>query len=382
MNNSPVLALAKDLISRQSITPEDAGCQVVMIERLQALGFEIEVMVFEDTTNLWARRGTEAPLFAFAGHTDVVPAGSLEQWHTPPFEPTIIDDHLHGRGAADMKGSLACMVVAVERFIEQHPDHIGSIGFLITSDEEGPFINGTVRVVETLMERGENIDMCIVGEPSSTHFIGDVIKNGRRGSITGDLKVKGTQGHVAYPHLANNPIHQALPALAELVTTKWDDGNAFFPPTSFQIPNLQAGTGASNVIPGEFHVQFNMRFSTELNNDKIIKKVHSILDSYGLNYELDWTLSGDPFLTDHGALLDAVVAAVEEVNHVKPQLLTTGGTSDGRFIARMNGQVVELGPINATIHKVNECVSIADLEKLTDMYQKTLQKLLCPHPEK
>ncbi|WCE30477.1 succinyl-diaminopimelate desuccinylase [Vibrio sp. SCSIO 43137] len=376
MSDSPVLALAKDLISRQSVTPEDAGCQEVMIERLKALGFEIEVMVFEDTTNFWARRGTEAPLFAFAGHTDVVPAGPLEQWHTPPFEPTIIDDHLHGRGAADMKGSLACMVVAVERFIAQNPDHKGSIGFLITSDEEGPFINGTVRVVETLMARDENIDMCIVGEPSSTHFTGDVIKNGRRGSITGDITFKGTQGHVAYPHLASNPIHLALPALAELATTKWDDGNAFFPPTSFQIPNLHAGTGASNVIPGEFNVQFNMRFSTELCNDEIVRRVHSTLDSYGLDYELKWTFNGDPFLTDHGDLLDAVVASVEEINHKKPELLTTGGTSDGRFIARMNGQVIELGPVNATIHKVNECVSIPDLEKLTDMYQKTLEKLL------
>ncbi|MDG3088825.1 succinyl-diaminopimelate desuccinylase [Vibrio hannami] len=376
MSDSPVLALAKDLISRQSITPEDAGCQDVMIERLIALGFEIEVMVFEDTTNFWARRGTESPLFAFAGHTDVVPAGSLDQWHTPPFEPTVIDGHLHGRGAADMKGSLACMIVAVERFIAENPDHKGSIGFLITSDEEGPFINGTVRVVETLMERNENIDMCIVGEPSSTHETGDVIKNGRRGSITGDIKVKGIQGHVAYPHLANNPVHQALPALAELASTKWDDGNDYFPPTSFQIPNLHAGTGASNVIPGEFNVQFNMRFSTELNNDEIVKRVHSTLDSYGLDYELQWTFNGDPFLTDHGDLLDAVVEAVEEINHKKPELLTTGGTSDGRFIARMKGQVIELGPVNATIHKVNECVNVADLEKLTDMYEKTLQKLL------
>jgi len=375
MSNSPVLALAKDLISRQSVTPEDAGCQVVMIERLKALGFEIEVMVFNDTTNFWARRGTQSPLFAFAGHTDVVPSGPLEQWHTPPFEPTIIDNHLHGRGAADMKGSLACMVVAVERFVTQHPDHKGSIAFLITSDEEGPFINGTVKVIETLMNRGENIDMCIVGEPSSTLFVGDVIKNGRRGSITGDIKVKGTQGHVAYPHLASNPIHQALPALSELATTKWDDGNTYFPPTSFQIPNLRAGTGASNVIPGEFNVQFNMRFSTELNNEEIIRRVHSILDSYGLDYDLEWTLNGDPFLTDHGELLQAVVEAVEEINHTKPQLLTTGGTSDGRFIARMDGQVIELGPVNATIHKVNECVNITDLEKLTDMYEKTLNNL-------
>ena len=376
MSDSPVLALAKDLISRQSVTPEDAGCQVVMIERLEALGFEVEIMVFDDTTNFWARRGKEAPLFAFAGHTDVVPSGPLEQWHTPPFEPTVIDDHLHGRGAADMKGSLACMVVAVERFVAQNPDHKGSIGFLITSDEEGPFINGTVKVVETLMAREENIDMCIVGEPSSTHFTGDVVKNGRRGSITGDISVKGIQGHVAYPHLASNPIHQALPALSELATTKWDDGNAFFPPTSFQIPNLHAGTGASNVIPGEFNVQFNMRFSTELCNDEIMRRVHSTLDSYGLDYTLNWTLNGDPFLTDHGPLLDAVVKAVEEINHKKPELLTTGGTSDGRFIARMGGQVIELGPVNATIHKVNECVNIADLEKLTDMYEKTLENLL------
>lgn len=376
MTDSPVLALAKDLISRESVTPEDADCQKVMIERLEKLGFEIEVMVFEDTTNFWARKGNETPLFAFAGHTDVVPAGPREQWHTPPFEPTIIDGHLHGRGAADMKGSLACMIVAVERFIEQNPNHSGSIAFLITSDEEGPFINGTTRVVDTLMERNELIDMCIVGEPSSTLAVGDVVKNGRRGSITGDLKVKGIQGHVAYPHLANNPVHQALPALAELAATKWDEGNDFFPPTSFQIPNLHSGTGATNVIPGEFNVQFNFRFSTELTDEDIKQRVHSTLDLHGLDYDLKWTLSGHPFLTDKGKLLDAVVDAVEEVNHKKPELLTTGGTSDGRFIARMGTQVVELGPVNATIHKVNECVNIADLEKLTDMYEKTLFNLL------
>ncbi|HHX8651700.1 TPA: succinyl-diaminopimelate desuccinylase [Vibrio diabolicus] len=376
MTDSPVLALAKDLISRQSVTPEDAGCQDLMIERLKALGFEIEVMVFEDTTNFWARRGSEAPLFAFAGHTDVVPAGKLEHWDTHPFEPTIIDGYLHGRGAADMKGSLAAMVVAVERFIEENPDHKGSIGFLITSDEEGPFINGTVRVVETLMERGENIDMCIVGEPSSTDVVGDVVKNGRRGSITGDLTVKGTQGHVAYPHLASNPVHESLLAIHELATTEWDKGNDYFPPTSFQIPNVSAGTGASNVIPGEFHVQFNLRFSTELNNDAIVQRVTETLDKHELDYELKWTFNGDPFLTDTGALLDAVVAAVAEVNDTKPALLTTGGTSDGRFIARMGGQVVELGPVNATIHKVNECVKVDDLEKLTDMYENTLKHLL------
>lgn len=376
MTDSPVLALAKDLISRQSVTPVDAGCQDLMIARLKALGFEIESMVFEDTTNFWARRGTQSPLFVFAGHTDVVPAGPLAQWHTPPFEPTVIDDFLHGRGAADMKGSLACMIVAVERFIAENPNHQGSIGFLITSDEEGPFINGTVRVVETLMARNEMIDMCIVGEPSSTLAVGDVVKNGRRGSITGDLKVNGTQGHVAYPHLANNPVHKALPALAELAATQWDEGNAYFPPTSFQIPNLQAGTGASNVIPGEFDVQFNFRFSTELTDEEIKRRVHSVLDAHGLDYDLKWTLSGQPFLTDAGELLAAVVAAVEEVNHQAPALLTTGGTSDGRFIAQMGAQVVELGPVNATIHKVNECVRITDLEKLTDMYQKTLNHLL------
>ncbi|MCE9828721.1 succinyl-diaminopimelate desuccinylase [Vibrio diabolicus] len=376
MTDSPVLALAKDLISRQSVTPEDAGCQDLMIERLKALGFEIEVMVFEDTTNFWARRGSEAPLFAFAGHTDVVPAGKLEHWDTHPFEPTIIDGYLHGRGAADMKGSLAAMVVAVERFIAENPDHKGSIGFLITSDEEGPFINGTVRVVETLMARGENIDMCIVGEPSSTEVVGDVVKNGRRGSITGDLTVKGTQGHVAYPHLANNPVHESLLAIHELATIEWDKGNDYFPPTSFQIPNVSAGTGASNVIPGEFHVQFNLRFSTELNNDAIVQRVTETLDKHELDYDLKWTFNGDPFLTDTGALLDAVVAAVAEVNDTKPALLTTGGTSDGRFIARMGGQVVELGPVNTTIHKVNECVKVDDLEKLTDMYENTLKHLL------
>ena len=376
MADSPVLALAKDIMSRESVTPVDAGCQDVMIARLKAIGFTIEPMVFEDTTNFWARRGTEAPLFCFAGHTDVVPAGPLEQWHTPPFEPTVIDDYLHGRGAADMKGSLACMVVAVERFIAENPNHKGSIAFLITSDEEGPFINGTTRVVDTLMERNELIDMCIVGEPSSTHAVGDVVKNGRRGSITGDLVIKGTQGHVAYPQLANNPIHQALPALAELAATTWDNGNEFFPPTSFQIPNVTSGTGASNVIPGEFNVQFNFRFSTEVTDTELKRRVHSILDAHGLDYDLKWTLSGQPFLTGTGDLLNAVVDAVEEVNHQKPELLTTGGTSDGRFIAQMGSQVIELGPVNATIHKVNECVKIPDLEKLTDMYQKVMEKLL------
>ncbi|PST90059.1 succinyl-diaminopimelate desuccinylase [Photobacterium sp. NCIMB 13483] len=376
MSDSPVITLAKDLMSRPSVTPEDAGCQQVMIARLQTLGFNIETMVFEDTVNLWARRGTQAPLFVFAGHTDVVPSGPIEQWHTPPFEPTIIDGYLHGRGAADMKGSLACMVVAIERFIAQNPNHNGSIALLITSDEEGPFINGTTRVIDTLEARNEKIDMCIVGEPSSTDTVGDIVKNGRRGSITGDLLVKGIQGHVAYPHLANNPIHKALPALAELAATHWDNGNDFFPPTSFQIPNIAAGTGASNVIPGQCDIQFNFRFSTELTDVDIKRRVHSILDAHGLDYDLKWTLSGHPFLTDSGTLVDAVVAAITGINHTPPQLLTTGGTSDGRFIARTGAQVVELGPVNTTIHKVNECVKVTDLERLTDMYQQILNNIL------
>ena len=376
MSDSPVITLAKDLMSRPSVTPEDAGCQQVMIARLQTLGFNIETMVFEDTVNLWARRGTQAPLFVFAGHTDVVPSGPVEQWHTPPFEPTIIDGYLHGRGAADMKGSLACMVVAIERFIAQNPNHNGSIALLITSDEEGPFINGTTRVIDTLEARSEKIDMCIVGEPSSTDTVGDIVKNGRRGSITGDLLIKGIQGHVAYPHLANNPIHKALPALAELAATHWDNGNDFFPPTSFQIPNIAAGTGASNVIPGQCDIQFNFRFSTELTDVDIKRRVHSILDAHGLDYDLKWTLSGHPFLTDSGTLVDAVVAAITGINHTPPQLLTTGGTSDGRFIARTGAQVVELGPVNATIHKVNECVKVTDLERLTDMYQQILNNIL------
>ncbi|MFM4963138.1 succinyl-diaminopimelate desuccinylase [Aeromonas bivalvium] len=373
---SDVIALAKDLIRRPSVTPQDEGCQTLMAERLARLGFVIEPMVFEDTTNLWARRGSEGPLFCFAGHTDVVPAGPLDKWHTPPFEPTIQDGILYGRGAADMKGSLAAMVVATERFVAAHPDHSGSIAFLITSDEEGPFINGTTRVIDTLEARNEKIRWCIVGEPSSTTEVGDVVKNGRRGSITCDLLVRGVQGHVAYPHLADNPIHKAAPALSELAATVWDEGNAFFPPTSFQIANIQGGTGASNVIPGELHVQFNFRFSTELTDLAIRERVEALLDRHGLDYELKWTLSGQPFLTDTGALLEATVAAVAEVNGQRPALLTTGGTSDGRFIAPTGAEVIELGPVNATIHKVNECVKAGDLDLLADMYQGVLTRLL------
>lgn len=373
---SDVIALAKDLIRRPSVTPQDEGCQTLMAERLARLGFVIEPMVFEDTTNLWARRGSEGPLFCFAGHTDVVPAGPLDKWHTPPFEPTIQDGMLYGRGAADMKGSLAAMVVATERFVAAHPDHSGSIAFLITSDEEGPFINGTTRVIDTLEARNEKIRWCIVGEPSSTTEVGDVVKNGRRGSITGDLLVRGVQGHVAYPHLADNPIHKAAPALSELAATVWDEGNAFFPPTSFQIANIQGGTGASNVIPGELHVQFNFRFSTELTDLAIRERVEALLDKHGLDFDLKWTLSGQPFLTDTGALLEATVAAVAEVNGQRPALLTTGGTSDGRFIAPTGAEVIELGPVNATIHKVNECVKAGDLDLLADMYQGVLTRLL------
>lgn len=373
---SDVIELAKELIRRPSVTPLDEGCQTLMGERLAALGFTLEPMIFEDTTNLWARRGDSGPLFCFAGHTDVVPAGPLDKWRTPPFEPTINDGMLYGRGAADMKGSLAAMVVAVERFVAQHPDHQGSIAFLITSDEEGPFINGTVRVIDTLEARAEKITWCIVGEPSSTSEVGDVVKNGRRGSLTGDLVIRGVQGHVAYPHLADNPIHRAAPALAELAAIEWDQGNDFFPPTSFQIANINGGTGASNVIPGELAVQFNFRFSTESTSEALKERVNALLTRHGLDYELNWTLSGEPFLTDTGRLLDAAVEAIAAVNGAKPQLLTTGGTSDGRFIAPTGAEVIELGPVNATIHKVNECVKASDLDLLADMYQGVLERLL------
>ncbi len=376
MTDSPVLSLAKALISRPSVTPSDEGCQEIIIKRLSALGFSIEPLVFEDTTNLWARRGTKAPLFVFAGHTDVVPAGDLAKWHSPPFEPRVKGGMLYGRGAADMKGSLAAMLIAVEDFVKANPFHQGSIGFLITSDEEGPFINGTTKVVDTLMARNELIDMCVVGEPSSTEFVGDVVKNGRRGSLTGELTIKGIQGHVAYPHLAKNPIHLALPALTELTQIKWDEGNDFFPPTSFQIPTLIAGEGVSNVIPANCHVQFNFRYSSELTAAEIKAKVQAVLDKHQLNYELNWILSGEPFLTAKGDLLDAVIHAVKTHTQKAPQLLTTGGTSDGRFIAKMGSQVIELGPVNATIHQVNECVRVKDLEILTKMYFTLLERLL------
>lgn len=376
MSDSAVLALAKELISRPSITPLDEGCQDLFIQRLTELGFHIESMFFEDTLNLWARRGSEAPVFCFAGHTDVVPPGDLSHWNTAPFEPTVKDGILYGRGAADMKGSLAATLIAVEEFVAANPAHKGSIAFLITSDEEGPFINGTTRVVDTLMERNEHIDYCIVGEPSSTAKVGDVIKNGRRGSITGELRVKGIQGHVAYPHLAENPVHKAMPALNELASKQWDEGNEYFPATSFQIANVNAGTGASNVIPGDLEVMFNFRFSSELTSTQIKEQVEAILDKHQLKYELKWILSGEPFITGKGALLDAASNAVEKHKGYRPEALTTGGTSDGRFIAKMGGQVIELGPINATIHKVNECVAVSELEDLVEIHKSILTDLL------
>ncbi|NRB25888.1 succinyl-diaminopimelate desuccinylase [Shewanella sp.] len=372
-----VLTLAQDLISRPSVTPLDEGCQQLMADRLAKAGFNIEPMVFEDTTNMWARRGTEKPLFCFAGHTDVVPVGDLNRWHTPPFDPVVIDGYLHGRGAADMKGSLAAMLVATERFVEKNPDHKGSIAFLITSDEEGPFINGTTRVIDTLEARNEKITWSLVGEPSSTHKLGDIVKNGRRGSLTGNLTVNGIQGHVAYPHLADNPIHKAMPALDELTNMHWDKGNAFFPPTSFQIANINGGTGASNVIPGALEVMFNFRYSTEVTAEILIQRVLNILDAHGLEYDISWIFNGLPFLTGDGPLLDATKAAIKQVTGIETDPQTTGGTSDGRFIAPTGAQVIELGPVNATIHKVNECVKVDDIEQLALCYEVILEKLLC-----
>ncbi|CAM4184788.1 succinyl-diaminopimelate desuccinylase [Serratia silvae] len=371
----PVIELAQQLIKRPSLSPHDEGCQELMIARLKAIGFTVEPMNFGDTQNFWAWRGQGSTL-AFAGHTDVVPTGDEKNWDNPPFEPVIRDGMLYGRGAADMKGSLAAMLVAAERFVAANPDHQGRLAFLITSDEEASATHGTVKVVEALMARNERLDYCLVGEPSSTEQVGDVVKNGRRGSITANLRIHGVQGHVAYPHLADNPVHRAMPALNELVAIEWDQGNEFFPPTSMQIANVQAGTGSNNVIPGEMFVQFNFRFSTELTDTLIKQRVQELLDRHNLNYSIDWWLSGQPFLTARGALVDAVVNAVEHYAELTPQLLTTGGTSDGRFIAQMGAQVVELGPVNATIHKVNECVHAADLQLLSRMYQRIMEQLV------
>jgi len=373
---SETLKLAIDLISRDSVTPEDKGCQALMAKRLQALGFEIEHLRFKDVDNFWARRGNNSPVFAFAGHTDVVPTGPVEQWDVHPFQPEVKDGILYGRGTADMKGSLAAMITACENFIQAHPNHKGSIAFLITSDEEGPSINGTVKVVEHLENRNEKIDMCLVGEPSSTNKLGDVVKNGRRGSLSGTLTIHGKQGHVAYPHLAENPIHTAASALAELTSAQWDQGNDFFPATSFQISNINAGTGANNVIPGDLHILFNIRFSTEVTETELRERIEGILDSHNLDYDLQWALSGHPFLTPEGELVEATCKAIKEICGYDTELSTAGGTSDGRFIAPTGSQVIELGPLNATIHQVNENVKAADLDTLSKTYQRILEHLL------
>jgi len=373
---SPTLELSRALIARPSVTPDDQGCQQLLAERLQALGFVIEQLRFGDVDNLWARHGSDAPLFVFAGHTDVVPPGPLDEWASAPFDPVIRDGYLYGRGAADMKSSIAAMVTACERFMVEHADHRGSIAFLITSDEEGPSVNGTVKVIETLQARNEQIDWCLVGEPSSKEQTGDIIKNGRRGSLNGILEIRGKQGHVAYPQLADNPIHRAAPALAELAAVEWDAGNEFFPPTTFQISNINAGSGTENVIPGLLQVLFNLRFSTESTAASIQSRVEEILTRHRLDYELSWKLSGAPFLTPAGELVDAARSAIQSTAGLEPRLSTSGGTSDGRFIAPTGAQVLELGPVNATIHQINECVNIAELDRLTAIYEKILKQLL------
>lgn len=375
-NVSAVLELTEDLVRRRSVTPEDAGCQDVLAERLTACGFHIERLNFGEVRNLWARLGDKSPLFVFAGHTDVVPSGPVEDWMNPPFEPTRIDGMLHGRGAADMKGSLAAMVIAAERFLATGPALDGSIGFLVTSDEEGRAVDGTARVVEHLNARGERIHYCLVGEPSSSEVLGDVIRNGRRGSLNGILEVRGVQGHVAYPDRAANPIHAALGALESLCRTSWDDGSADFPATSFQISNVNAGTGAENVIPGKLKVMFNFRFNTCQTPEGLRRKVTDVLDRAELDYRLDWQLSGMPFVTPAGAFTDVVSASVERVTGRRPTLSTSGGTSDGRFIAPTGAAVVELGPVNATIHKVDERVDIGDLEQLAEIFTDLLGQLL------
>ncbi len=374
--DSATLELLKELIARRSLTPDDAGCQELIAKRLEPLGFKIEHLRYGDVDNLWARRGSQAPLFVFAGHTDVVPTGPLDQWRSDPFTPTLRDGYLYGRGAADMKGGIAAMVTAVERFVKQHPTHPGSIAFLITSDEEGPSINGTVKVVEHLEARKEKMDWCLIGEPTCVKTVGDTIKNGRRGSLTGKLIVHGTQGHVAYPHLALNPVHVFARALVELCAEQWDQGNEFFPPTTFQISNLHAGTGADNVIPGDLEIVFNLRFSTELTPEKIKQRVHALLDKHALQYDLAWRLSGQPFLTPKGALVQAARSAIKEIAGIETEISTSGGTSDGRFIAPTGAQVLELGVANTTIHKLNECVKLDELDLLSAIYQRILKKLL------
>ncbi|WP_333668250.1 succinyl-diaminopimelate desuccinylase [Acinetobacter guillouiae] len=376
MNHSDTLELSLQLLRQPSVTPIDHTCQNIMADRLSAIGFNIENMRFEDVDNLWARRGTASPVFCFAGHTDVVPTGHLDAWESDPFLPEIRDGKLYGRGSADMKTALAAMVVASERFVKNHPNHKGSIAFLITSDEEGPSINGTVKVVETLEARNEKMTWCLVGEPSSTDTLGDIVKNGRRGSLNAVLTVKGKQGHVAYPHLAINPIHTASKALSELCDTVWDNGNEYFPATSFQVSNIQAGTGATNVVPGTMTVTFNFRYSTEVTADQLKLRVLEILDRHHVDYDIEWTLSGLPFLTPVGELVNAARTAIKNVTGTETELSTSGGTSDGRFIAPTGAQVLELGVLNATIHQINEHVNIAELEPLAEIYEQILVELL------
>ena len=373
---SKTLALTEELISLHSVTPADGGCQLKMAERLTPLGFTCETIPSGDVTNLWARRGSAQPLLVFAGHTDVVPTGPLDQWSSDPFTPTHRDGKLYGRGAADMKTSLAAMIVAVEEFVASHPNHQGSIGFLITSDEEGPAIDGTVIVCDLLKARGEQLDYCIVGEPTSVKHVGDVIKNGRRGTMSGKLIIKGIQGHIAYPHMAKNPIHLAIPALAELAAVQWDAGNDYYLPTSWQMSNIHAGTGASNVIPGQCVVDFNFRFSTASTVDGLQKRVHALLDQHGLEYDLKWIVGGLPFLTPVGKLSNAITAAIKSETGLDTELSTTGGTSDGRFIAQICPQVVECGPTNASIHKIDEHVAVEEIDPLKNIYRRTLENLL------
>ncbi|MDO4249474.1 MAG: succinyl-diaminopimelate desuccinylase [Neisseria sp.] len=376
MSETATLALTKQLIAEASVTPEDKNCQAILIERLQKIGFEIEKLDFNDTQNIWARRGISAPLLCFAGHTDVVPSGPQEKWTSPPFEPTERDGKLYGRGAADMKTSIAAFVTACERFIALHPDHPGSIALLITSDEEGDAHDGTTKVVDVLKARGENIDYCIVGEPTAVNRLGDTIKNGRRGSLSGNLTVKGKQGHIAYPHLAVNPVHTFAPALAELTATEWDGGNDYFPPTGFQISNIQGGTGATNVIPGSLNVKFNFRFSTESTDSGLKQRVHQILDKHGLDYDLQWSLSGQPFLTEAGELTKVAQAAIAQVCGVEAELSTSGGTSDGRFIKAIARELIELGPVNASIHQIDEHIDLAAVPELSAVYQEMMKRLL------
>ncbi len=374
--HNPTLDLACELIARPSVTPEDAGCLELIAGRLQALGFACERIDTGGVSNLWARRGQTGPVLCFAGHTDVVPAGPPDAWKTPPYEPTIVDGVLFGRGAADMKSSLAAFVTAIERFVASNPDHAGSIALLLTSDEEGIATHGTVKVVEALAARGERLDYCVVGEPTSVKTLGDMIKNGRRGSLSGTLRVKGKQGHVAYPHLARNPIHAFAPALAELAAIEWDQGNEFFPPTTWQVSNIHAGTGANNVIPGVCEVLFNFRFGSVSSADSLKARTVEVLDRHGLDYELDWHLSGKPFITGRGKLVGALSAAIRETLGLETELSTTGGTSDGRFIADICAEVVEFGPVNASIHQVNECIDAAAIEPLSVVYERTLRALL------